>query len=1026
MGSFTLTKRYDDLDTPVQRSEPLPLLHIAAMTLITLAAFAIRLWFNFIFPHVNAYNSCDASEYLANAQAIVDAWKLPTSFWSTSITYLTGHASPEVVAQMHSWLAPLQDLRISGPVFPLFLSIPLILYHQGTTLAPWTLPLVAQCIVSALTCLFIGLTASRTFCKRAGYLAALVAAAYPAFVINSGRLYSETFAAFLLSLLCYQIVRGFTGAPDERSFAKSSFVTGAVAACLQLTRSIMVSLTILALPAVIFQQGLRKGCFGLVGFILGFWLVIMPWLAFQKLAFGSASLIVDRVGHYNMFVGNNTLTQGWLSVPYPDGRGIEDKPLTQLLKESCKESPSHFWNLLLDKQLRLWETPWNDFRASLGRINSKAQIWWHQITLLLAAVGICLGFVAVGGSRQDEYDLKAKQRDAGNAGAKLFLLLVLAIHFAYLFFITVPRYNLTAMVVACVFAGGGIDAIFKLLSQRNGPVSALALLAAGCLVIAVPKLPLVNIFATLLGGDHAFMGLVALQVASFAALLCLSAALMMCVSAFVDRQFGQQPRGGGPARLMIVALTLLCAPSFLLHAHASGRWYEWQCPMQAAGQTITQTFSLPAGFAQSMAGRQLYLIVDADSGSKLQNQSVTIDGAALDAPALPGLSLIGDLSRYHVQNSTLMGEVEWIVLSLCQAAGMANTDLRQWFIYPLPSDNLAKQQAIKVQLTSTADRGATIFGTYNVDRDAVLVPALTLASWEKAFYGVENDGGFSDPRYDYRLPSMAATNYDLDLSPVPGMQTGRYNIHLLAGPFVSTPAPEPTTVPSTKPDAVKHPSSNSARAKQPTGSTIAKQPSNSTGAKQPPAGAINNSKSAAAPASAGPNDAAAASADAVSAPPPPPISPSRASIILTKQVPLTRLALDGAPANWIQNPLPAFDDASGDAMWIVRVSGQARLPEQRARLTLNVQAAGTSAQTYLSPWIAPAKVGPQWTSFDMCAPLHPKTLTNHPDKLLFNLNAESLNQHWQAASSDNVELQNVRLQIWRLPANPTGPGHLMY
>ena len=115
---------------------------------------------------------------------------------------------------------------------------------------------------------------------------------------------------------------------------------------------------------------------GLVGLAIGFACVALPWLAFQKVAFGDASLIVDRVGHYNFFVGNNTDTQGWLSVPYPDGRGIEEKPLHGISgEEAYQRNPSHWWSLLpVDKPLRLFQFPWNDYRTPIDRLGFKGQV----------------------------------------------------------------------------------------------------------------------------------------------------------------------------------------------------------------------------------------------------------------------------------------------------------------------------------------------------------------------------------------------------------------------------------------------------------------------------------------------------------------------------------------------------------------------------------------------------------------------------------------------------------------------------
>ena len=118
------------------------------------------------------------------------------------------------------------------------------------------MPVFSQCLISALTCLFIGLTASRTFSKGTGYIAALLAAVYPAFILNSGRLYSETFAAFLLSVLCYLTVRNLHDQCDTAEMFRSSIVLGFTAACLQFTRSVMVVLTIVLIPITLWQQGL--------------------------------------------------------------------------------------------------------------------------------------------------------------------------------------------------------------------------------------------------------------------------------------------------------------------------------------------------------------------------------------------------------------------------------------------------------------------------------------------------------------------------------------------------------------------------------------------------------------------------------------------------------------------------------------------------------------------------------------------------------------------------------------------------
>jgi Dolichyl-phosphate-mannose-protein mannosyltransferase len=787
MGIAVLSKKrtaYEEHDD--KRREPFAWGHWLLMTALTGVAFGLRYWFNFHDAHFNAYATCDAAEYLKNAGALVAAIKLPTSFWADSLACLTGHASPAAISHLQNGLAPLQDLRISGPIFPLFIAWSYVLAASPFDFGNWSTPIFSQCLISSLTCLFIGLTAKETFDRGTGYVATALAAVYPAFILNSGRLYSETFAAFLLSVVCYLTVRNFSAQRDAGDVLRSSLMLGFTAACLQFTRSIMVVLTVALIPIVLLQQGWRKGTVGLIGLAIGFACLALPWLAFQKVAFGTSSLVVDRVGHYNFFIGNDTDTQGWLSVPYPDGHGIENKSLTQLAREAYHRNPSHWWSLLLDKPMRLFQFPWNDYRIPIGQLTFKEQVIWHQALMLLGALGICLGFI----QPKVSSDWDMSRRGAKSArihrptAAKFFLLFVLANHCAYLFFITVPRYNLTAMVIVAVFAAAGITSLLRLVQTNGGLTSALSLVASSIFVLTISRLPLVNVAVSLFGSDHAAAGLVVGCLLTFLSLIGLAYSLMMAVAALEQRQYGVAAEGTLLARAAVMAITLLLAPNFLLHANASGRWYEWRAPLAPGGQPITQTFNLPPNFAEETANRQLYLLVDCDSAKQLSGLTVTVDDTKLDAPIIPAFSLTHEFDRFQPVAQGQMREVEWVFDSLTKPAGMTPADLRQWFLIPVPASlNLtAGKQALKVQITNNGDEPARLYGGYAVSGNSVLMPSLNLCSWEKAFYGVETDEGLSDSRYNMQLKSLAANSYDNDLSSEPGVQTGRYNIHLLAAP----------------------------------------------------------------------------------------------------------------------------------------------------------------------------------------------------------------------------------------------------
>src|SRR5271170_2419930 len=142
-------------------------------------ALILRLWFNFIAPHINISNACDAWEYLSNAAAIAQLKYLPASFWSNCLAFLTGSTS--TYESIHSQLQALQGLSNSGPAFPLFLVGCFLVTGLPFDLANWSVPVAGQAIVSSLTCLLVADIASKAWSKKVGILSGLIAAIYPGF-----------------------------------------------------------------------------------------------------------------------------------------------------------------------------------------------------------------------------------------------------------------------------------------------------------------------------------------------------------------------------------------------------------------------------------------------------------------------------------------------------------------------------------------------------------------------------------------------------------------------------------------------------------------------------------------------------------------------------------------------------------------------------------------------------------------------------------------------------------------------------
>jgi hypothetical protein len=735
--------------------------------LVFLLALAIRLWFNFFFSHINNYNSCDASEYMRNADVLQTLLRQPVSFWTTCINYIFGSCDQGGIVIVKKAFAGFADFSISGPIFPIYIAI-------GNSFnlfqAKWMNLLFMQSIVSALTCVFIGIAGVYSFGKKEGICAAVISALYPGFIINSGRLYSETFACFLLAAILALIAIGFHSYNNYGLRILIGFLT----ACLQFTRSTMFVLTLALLPMIWQQNKTKRPVKSIVAFLIGFAIVTLPWLGLQKLALGSSSLVIDRVGHYNCFVGNNIDTGGWLSLPYPDGRGIEKQSFPEIIFGNVKKSCLRWGKLLLDKPARLLKLCWNDFRADIGMFQPWQQNLFHQIILLFAFIGISLGlFVQVMSPVSREQQI-----------SRLFIFALLLFHFTYCFFITVPRYNLTALPEIILFAAYGLIVLTKLLNKPECRLLVIVLLGLSAGLFFLTKVSLLPLLLPLI------QDISTIFIVQSIAILAMIVAITYCLCKSLEFLQGNILI----ARVVTITLSAVIMVVLAYPARANGRWWEWTSVLEN-NQSISQQLQIDRKECPNLSDRAVYLLIDADEIGHLNNGlKISINGHNLNSPVIPGISLISQSSPIMQTGSCVcqfQNEGEYIFDCLSKAADTSNCNLRQWFVIPV--DKSIVQEAasrsnneIKFDIgLKREDAGVTkLFGSYDINSKYAYIPSLDLCSWEKAFYGVENENGLSDTRYDIKIDPKSSQTYTNDLSAVKGLQNGRYNIHILVAPSI--------------------------------------------------------------------------------------------------------------------------------------------------------------------------------------------------------------------------------------------------
>lgn len=735
--------------------------------LIFLAALAVRLWFNFACDHVNAFASADASEYLRYAAAIskID-WQHP------------------------DFSGPFQEFIITGPSFPFFLAFASAPIGFDSNNSAY--PLFLQSVLSALTAALTALSARKLFDERCAWLAGTFAVLYPGFIVNTGRLYSETFATFIEVAALYATILFLSKSSNDKAPSKKVYLLAALAGALsviaQLTRSAMLLFTLTVMGAIFFyplyliarakvadlsankqagslKAAFKQSLFGLLSFGFGCLLMLAPWFTLEKAAFNKISFTVDRVGNYNLFIGTNTESQGFLSYPYPDGSKITEKSFATLVKEAFKKSPSRFLRLILDKPARLYKFPWNDYRVSIGPFSVFEQIAFHQVIILLSIIGLALGFCTLNQLPEiSSGEISNTVEDGAEAVqsqslfyTKVFTLLVLAGNLPYLAFITVPRYNLTAMPILIIFAAQAVNFLQALLKNhplerapRMITLSALFLIIyfrddLGHLTSGTPVLSFVQGLEPIAKG-----------VIGALATLIMFSGIFLTIKLIDKATRPKDKLGLCSARALSAILLLATLPVVSLQARANGRPGEGILKVSDKAK-LTGAIKVADS---AVRDRDCYLLIDSDKGELLSsNCQVKAFGKPLKTPFIPGLAALDDWHYLKERNGTAYVECAYIFDCMTQAAGIDNLAIRQWYLLPLPQETIESIKQcnnLPLEIELKDKQPFTLFAAGQAKAKNSTMPSLALYSWEKAFYGVENDEGLTDSRFDEMIAKREA------------------------------------------------------------------------------------------------------------------------------------------------------------------------------------------------------------------------------------------------------------------------------
>lgn len=729
-------------------------------------ALVIRLYYDLVISQHRLCSFGDGYFFLKTGQELAKAITSAASF-PDFLTKLTVHTS-EVAGSVATFgSGALADrLLLDGPVYTCFLAIIHILtgivgstdYAQNSNIFS-----VANSLIDAISCVLIYYCGRLAFNRKAGLIASLLFAFYPAAVLNTRLCYSELFTYFLLLAWSTLTLSLFRSDENRSKLIKAtiSFLVGVTTILIVLARSVFFPLPIVAL-AVLFvpswkskQINVRALLTSVATMLIGGALIMAPWLWFTHEVTGKFVPWVNRAPGYNLFVGNQLNTDGWRTWPAQPGIPNEASEAMKSISNNFASDPCRFTGLLLRKESRLWAGVWNDFKHTFFAVPWQAQNVFQNLVLMLSMIG----FIAA-------------VREPATRRPSLVFAMMAVYHSVYACFEPVARYGITAMPFVFLLAGQ---------SFSKTPSPCRSRMFYVLIVFA-------SLFFTLLDTHFSFIPLLfsILPTDKFMPIALIDLGLWtagwLLLGMLVLKQIADPKRWQSTFVWSMAALMTLVTASALVYDPART---EWHTELKSQNDAVRAEFSISQSLPD--ASPVSYLLVDLRSEFSMPAVSATINGTAA-APPLPVLQLMNDRE-----------DASGIFSQQAQAMGVDPRAFRHWWAFAMPTRAVSFSSPNKVEISYLAPAGVAsvpvkIFGSYPVAEEtqsatqSLQIPSINKFSWVKGFVTIDR----RDPRPYETVEikraiancSMKTSNGDnsSDLSPSLGRQFGSYRMFLYTPP----------------------------------------------------------------------------------------------------------------------------------------------------------------------------------------------------------------------------------------------------
>ncbi|MBU6451185.1 MAG: hypothetical protein KGS72_05380 [Cyanobacteria bacterium REEB67] len=723
---------------------------ILAPALAFIAPALLSLLYTFVLNHFDRGLVWDSAHYVLSSSELLK--------WTTSC--LQGH----YVAPANSDLGI--SLMVDGPVLPTFGAIMILIGRQLGATAEASI-LTGQSFVCGLNSFLLYWLGRRLGAgRKLSLIAGLLLGLNPATIVSASQFLTEQLTVTVLLTFTLTttgaLPRGKLNGGEKPSFFQygAYIILGALCTLvLHLKTALFPSVTLVLLLALIARKNsLRLRANIIVAMAMGFFIALVPWLAFSKVASGNGrmSLGPNRVPSINLAVGMDLDSDAWGVAPPTDSVMpiIFDKP-SAIVASLWQGDQFKMSCLFLRKTARLFAYSWNDFGWSVFGLNW----YWQCLLQRLLLCGAMLGMIYLLFQEKLLHNHFATLTNVDFL--KLTILLMVAGHFIFVPFETQPRYGYSAVPFLILLTLVGAQ---KLRKAQLFPYLYASL--SLCLLILASSDLTGPIFALTRTIETAQIAIHLLWALIFGLLAW--SAITISHRAFLSSKLKS---------VLTIALGTTFAFACLTMAAVGEPPPEWVCETNKS--TVSRALKIPtalsAHWQHNFTSEKSWAAALIDSDEYLSDATVKINGIkALGAPRL-----LLDVEQAYAFQSTIK---ELSVLA-ARTRGEKESSLRQWRLVQLPASALDLKSGNNVLTVEAGAKPLKLYGQYRYSgskaADKLFIPSLY--GFSALRLSILGDSRTTDIHRPSPAPAKSALNAaGGDLSPSQaGDQQGDYRLYLL-------------------------------------------------------------------------------------------------------------------------------------------------------------------------------------------------------------------------------------------------------